>query len=91
MSFNALFQPVVSSGSFLINIFKSKISSSFILDSVSVRAPTGIIGGCSGFMVNYNFKVSQSPGCVSVASAICKDIYILNRDFILLTDVYIHI
>jgi hypothetical protein len=72
---------------FLINVFKSKISSSSIFDSVSIQVPTRTIRDYSAFMVIHNFKVSPSDRFVSAVSSISKDIDILNKDYISLTDI----
>jgi hypothetical protein len=65
---------------FLIFVFKN------IFHSISVIIPTMIIIDCSTFVVNHNFILSPSAGCVSAVNDIFKDIDIFNKDYILLTD-----
>jgi hypothetical protein len=72
---------------FLINVFKRKITSSSIFNSVSVRIPTRIIRDDSAFMVNRNFKFIPSPRYISASNAIFKDIDIFNKDYTSLTDI----
>jgi hypothetical protein len=72
---------------FLINVFKNKISCSSIFDTVNLRIPSRRIIDFSTFVVNYNFKVNPSARCVSAAKAICKEIYIFNKDKITLADI----
>jgi hypothetical protein len=71
----------------LICALKNKISCSSTFDSVMVHKPTRIITDYSILMVNHNFKASSYARCVSVASAICKNTDIFNKDYISLTDI----
>jgi hypothetical protein len=64
---------------FLINVFKSKISSSSIFDSITIWITTMIIKDYSVFMVNHNFKVGPFAKCVPADNSICKDINALMR------------
>jgi hypothetical protein len=56
----------------------------YLILSVSVYLPTRIIRDYSTFMVNHNFEVGPSARCDIAANAICKDIDIFNKDYILL-------
>jgi hypothetical protein len=58
-----------------------------IFYSISIRILARIIREYSTFMVNHNFKVSPSAGCVSTANAICKDIDIFNKEYISVPDI----
>jgi hypothetical protein len=72
---------------FRINVFKNKISCSFIFDTFNLRIPSRRIIDFSTFVVNHNFKVSPSARCVSAAKAICKEIDIFNKDKIKPVDI----
>jgi hypothetical protein len=71
------------------SIIRAIISFSSISDSVSIRIPTRVIRLLYRVMVNHNFKVIQSPRCVSAANAICKDIDIFTKDYTSLADIFI--
>jgi hypothetical protein len=72
---------------FLINVFKGKISCSFVFDTVSLHIPNRSVTDYSTFTVHCNFKVSPPARCVSAANAVCRSIDIFNKDCIRLTDV----
>jgi hypothetical protein len=55
-----------------ICIIKHITSCFSISHSVIVHMPTRIITDYRTFIVNHNFKVSYSAGCVSAVSVICK-------------------
>jgi hypothetical protein len=76
--------------SFLINVFKIKISCYSIFDTVNMRISTRIIINDSTFMANHNVKVSPTDRYVSGTSASCKITDTFNKDHISLTNVLPH-
>jgi hypothetical protein len=64
---------------FLINVFKGKISGSFVLDTVSLCIPTRSIRDDYTFTAHRNFKVSPSARRASAANVVCSSTDIFNR------------
>jgi hypothetical protein len=58
-----------------------------MFDIVNLRIPSRRIGDFTTFVVNHNFKVSPSAGCVSAGNALCKETDIFNKDKITFVDI----
>jgi hypothetical protein len=55
------------------------------MNTVSLRIRTR----CSSAIVHHNFRVGPTAICISAAIAVCRDIDIFNKYFILFTDIIV--